>query len=526
MRINNHNSWFTFWLLAQAIFTCGSNTTSGDEGGDDDDDNAMNYTTSIYYSEWTYHRLHSPSDILLSHVTTIYYAFAKMDTFNLDLKFENETLATGEKIPFTAEKYKISSEDKCELKEIDTIPVKQLTEDESHNSTGLLGQLSQMKKLNPKLKVLLSIGGSDSNKDFTKLTKTKSHTKKFVTNAISFLKKYEFDGIDIDWEYPNSQEAKGKLNNLVTEFDNQFSDSDNLDSEGNKYHLTIAVPSSKSQLAYYDFASMQSKITQFNLMGYDQKGVWSKYSGYQSNLYEDPKDPESSDSVNGTVHYLLSKSVPANKIVLGMPAYGRSFNTSKLYSKFKGCASIDGIQQDEEECIVNYRYLPPKGYKEYYDEVRVAAYAISSVDDHNGQGKEHKTDHDDSAGGEGNVEPGVLVYDNEMSARAKAQYVRKMGLGGGMWWDSDGDAGSCKRSLLMHFVDELGGVKKLGVVSDKGNDNNDNDDDDGDDDDDDDSGNGSSSNSSKSGACAVVKKPALVVIFGNVMFALLLSLIE
>ncbi|GMG32016.1 unnamed protein product [Ambrosiozyma monospora] len=474
--------------------------------------------------------MHSPSDILLSHVTTIYYAFAKMDTFNLDLKFENETLATGEKIPFTAEKYKISSEDKCELKEVNNIPVKELTEDERHNSTGLLGQLSQMKKLNTNLKVMLSIGGSDSNKDFTKLTKTKSHTKKFVTNSISFLKKYKFDGIDIDWEYPDGQEAKGRLNGLVNEFDNQLSRSENKDSQGNKYHLTIAVPSSKSQLAYYDFSLLNSKITQFNLMGYDQKGVWSKYSGYQSNLYEDPKDPESSDSVNGTVHYLLSKSVPANKIVLGMPAYGRSFNTSKLYSRFKGCASIDGIKQNKEECIVNYRYLPPKGYKEYYDEVRVAAYAISSGDeDHEGQGKEQKTDND--AGG-GNIEPGVIVYDNEKSARSKAKYVRMMGLGGGMWWDSDGDTGSCKRSLLMHFVDELGGVKRLGGVTDEGVDNNDSgsddydDDDDDDDDDNDDDDNETAKNKSKSGACASLKKPVLVVIFGNVVFTLLLSLIE
>ncbi|GME93287.1 unnamed protein product [Ambrosiozyma monospora] len=415
-------------------------------------------------------------------------------------------LATGGNIPFTAEKYKNSTEGKCELKENDTTPTKQFADDEGHNSTGLTGQLTQMKKLNPKLKVMLSIGGSDSNKDFTKLTKTKPNTKKFVTNALSFMKKYGFDGIDIDWEYPNDQESKDKLTSLVNEFDTQLSIKNSL-SEGSKYLLSIAVPSSQSQLANFDLASIHSKIAKFNLMGYDQKGSWSSSSGYQSNLFQDSNDPDGGDSVNGTVHYMLGESVPANKIVLGMPAYGHSFNTNKLYSQFHGCASIDGVQQDNESCTINYKDLPPKGYKDYYDEDRGSAYAISpDADEKIGQAKEEKRDDiNNGNGGEvGKTGTGVIVYDNEKSARAKAQYVKKMGLGGGMWWDSEGDSANCNRSLLMQFVDELGGVEKLGDVTVK----------DGDD--------KTNNNNSKSGACGAFKTHALVVIFGNVLLAVLL----
>ncbi|GMF00748.1 unnamed protein product [Ambrosiozyma monospora] len=246
--------------------------------------------------------MHSPSDILFSHVTIIYYAFAKLDTSNLDLMFANEMLATDEDIPFTAEKYKNSTFDKCDLKENNDIPVKQFSDDGGHNSSGLLGQLTQMKKLNPKLKVMLSIGGADSNKDFIQLTKSKSDTTKFVGNAISFIKKYGFDDIDIDWEYPNDQESKDKLTSLVNEFDTQLSIKSSL-SVGYKFLLTIAVPSSQYQLANFDLASIHSKIAQFNVMGYDQKGSWSSSSGYQSNLFEDMNDPDSGDSVNGTFQH-------------------------------------------------------------------------------------------------------------------------------------------------------------------------------------------------------------------------------
>ncbi|GME98897.1 unnamed protein product [Ambrosiozyma monospora] len=84
-----------------------------------------------------------------------------------------------------------------------------------------------------------------------------------------------------------------------------------------------------------------------------------------------------------------------------------------------------------------------------------------------------------------------------------------------MWWDSEGDSSDCKRSLVMQFVDELGGVKNLGVATDKGDKGGT---------DDGNEGNKTNNNNTKSGACAAVKKPTHVLIFSNVMLAVLLSL--
>ena len=58
-----------------------------------------------------------------------------------------------------------------------------------------------------------------------------------------------------------------------------------------------------------------------------------------------------------------------------------------------------------------------------------------------------------------------MTYDNDQSAKIKGNFVKSKGLGGGMWWDSSGDKlaspAPATESLVVNFVDQLGGVRQL-----------------------------------------------------------------
>ena len=63
-----------------------------------------------------------------------------------------------------------------------------------------------LKKQNPKLKVMLAIGGwNEGGKKYSAMAKSQSSRAKFVESVVAFLEKHEFDGFDLDWEYPGAQ---------------------------------------------------------------------------------------------------------------------------------------------------------------------------------------------------------------------------------------------------------------------------------------------------------------------------------
>lgn len=62
-----------------------------------------------------------------------------------------------------------------------------------------------MKRRNPRLKILLSIGGSKSTSDtlWTNLVSSPAKIGAFIGSASYFMRSYNFDGINIDWHYPS-----------------------------------------------------------------------------------------------------------------------------------------------------------------------------------------------------------------------------------------------------------------------------------------------------------------------------------
>ncbi|ODV83259.1 glycoside hydrolase family 18 protein, partial [[Candida] arabinofermentans NRRL YB-2248] len=367
----------------------------------------------VYYSEWSYQLDKFPSDIPLSHVTHIYFAFMKIGSNSI--QWNDDHLDRLQSLPL-----RIS-------------PTTAL--DDNIQSLGLSGQLAQMKYLKKGLKVLMSVGGANTNSVFESITKSKKSVDKFVLTSVNWMSFYDFDGIDLDWEFPDSKYTS-KLNYLVKSLKNRMAQ---LEKESgyskDTFQLTMAIPLDIETLKNYDFTILSEYVSYFNVMGYDMSGPWSELTGYHSNLFA--TEPQGL-SIDRSIKY-LSEIIKPNKLVLGMPNYGRTFNNNKLNVPFSECGDVPGVDQDDDECIVRYDQLPPENFTVVYDSSVVGAYAYNEELD------------------------SLVSYDTPECAVEKAKYVKTMGLGGGMWWDSAGDPfySDANSSLLFNFVQELGGIESL-----------------------------------------------------------------
>ncbi|KAG7898422.1 hypothetical protein KL907_005322 [Ogataea polymorpha] len=393
------------------------------------------FVTALYYTEWSFYNKHYPVDIPLSHITNIYYAFAKIDSKSEGTYWGDEKVALEEIIPLVHEDSNSSFGVRYDML-CSKDHAKTSSEAEPMvNSTGLIGQLLQMKQLKKGLKVSLAIGGENTNHVFEGATSSQRKTERFCQNLVDTMRKHGFDGIDIDWEFPDLR-SSSNLNKLIKALKETLSVAEKENGMlPNTYLLSLALPLDVSSLKNYEFETLRNYVTYFNLMGYDSTGPWSDRADYHSNLYS--PETYSASSVNNTVQYLLDK-IDKKQLILGMPSYGRSFKGMGVGLPFKGCANIADIQQEQNQCIVNYHNLPPQDYIEVHNFTAGSSYA------YNTKGL------------------GIVFYDNPQAARQKANYVKELGLAGGFWWDSYGDDFRAKnRSLLYNFVDELGGLYML-----------------------------------------------------------------
>lgn len=161
---------------------------------------------------------------------------------------------------------------------------------------------------------------------------------------------------------------------------------------------------------------MDPFIDFWNLMAYDFAGNWSSVTGHAANLYLGASNSTTSStpfSANEGVNYYLSQKIPASKIVLGMPLYGRAFSgTTGIGKKYKELAKG---QKPDQPGYWDYKHLPRPGAKKFYDDDLGAAWTYD------------------------NATATMVTYDSQEVAVKKAEYICGAMLGGAMWWSADGD---------------------------------------------------------------------------------------
>ncbi|XP_036354511.1 chitotriosidase-1-like [Octopus sinensis] len=149
-------------------------------------------------------------------------------------------------------------------------------------------RITSLKRLNPRLKILLSVGGWNTLlNEFTIVSRSDSNAKTFAKNTKDFLKKYNFDGFDIDWEFPHNQ--KQAYSRLLKTMSTEFQ-------KGSKrYLLTAAVSAGVSTIQVsYEIKEISRLniyiltiryLDYINLMTYDFYGQFSNTVGHHTGLY-------------------------------------------------------------------------------------------------------------------------------------------------------------------------------------------------------------------------------------------------
>jgi chitinase len=287
-----------------------------------------------------------------------------------------------------------------------------------------LAQLTALRKENPSLAVLVSVGGWLGSGNFSDVALNAQSRSVFIDSAIEILKNYDLDGIDVDWEYPG---LVGAGNRFRREDKQNFTLllkglRERLTQQSQAIHrrlyLTIAAGASDEYIANTEMARVAQYVDTVNLMTYDYYEPGSDpTTGNHAPLFTDPADPQK-ESADNTLKAFETVGVPADKIVLGVPFYGHIWGqvpnvNHGLFQPGKAIPNSDASYNAITTTMLGH------GYTRYWDAASKVPYLF-------------------------NDEKRIFVsYEDPESLNAKCGYVRMHNLAGIMFWqyfnDSNGE---------------------------------------------------------------------------------------
>ncbi|XP_043255023.1 chitinase-3-like protein 1 [Colletes gigas] len=288
------------------------------------------------------------------------------------------------------------------------------------------GKFTALRHLSPGTKAMVAIGGwNEGSLKYSQVASDPATRARFVQNVVKFLKKYDFDGFDVDWEYPNQRGGhpydKKNFVALLKDLREEF------DKYG--YILGVAVAAAEGSASQsYIISEVSKHADLINLMAYDFNGSWNKSTGINAPLYASASESPGLLKLNidAAVRYWLSEGAPPEKLILGVPSYGRSFTLANANDNGIGALAtgpgIAGPYTREQGSL---------GYNEICANLREGGWTVV-----------RESDQRVPYAFKGNQWVG---YDDVTSVLEKAKYINSMGLGGAMMWsvETDDFRGTC-----------------------------------------------------------------------------------
>ncbi|KNG45018.1 glycoside hydrolase family 18 protein [Stemphylium lycopersici] len=259
-----------------------------------------------YYEGWNFQRPcgnMEPEDIPLGHWTHINFAFALINpkTFHIE-----------DMDPDTGSRY---------------------------------GRVAALKERQPNLKIWIAVGGWAMNDPgpyrtaFSDMAASEANQDNFFDSLLTFMRRYNLDGVDLDWEYPVAEDRGG----IPEDFENYVNLlrrlRERLNSSGRGYGISLTLPASYWYLRGFNLQGMEPYLDWFNMMTYDIHGVWDASI--------DSLGPIAQAHTNLTeikmgLELLWRNNINPERVVLGLGFYGRSFTMKDPGCMTAGCEFSDG----------------------------------------------------------------------------------------------------------------------------------------------------------------------------------------
>ncbi|WP_248294485.1 glycoside hydrolase family 18 protein [Actinoplanes sp. TBRC 11911] len=299
---------------------------------------------------------------------------------------------------------------------------------------GNFGQLRKLKKKYPQLKVVWSFGGWNDSGGFTTAAKDPAAFADSCRQLLDDSRwKGVFDGVDVDWEYPNAcgltcdKSGPDGLAKVLTALRSAL---------GKQAVVTAAVPADVEKLKASDYQAAAAQADWLGAMTYDYFGTGGDgdangadaqdehHTALQSPLSGYSGIPRANATTTATIDQLLSMGVPPAKILLGVPFYGRGW--TGVSSAAPGGTASGPAKGKYETGLEDYAILadrcPPTG----------------------------------DAGGTayGHCGSEWWSYDTPDTIKAKMSFAASKSLGGAFAWELSGD--TAKGDLLNAVVTGMG----------------------------------------------------------------------
>ncbi|WP_041258355.1 glycoside hydrolase family 18 protein [Fibrella aestuarina] len=275
-------------------------------------------------------------------------------------------------------------------------------------------RLTALKRRNPDLNILISIGGWAWSENFSDAVLSDTSRRAFAASAAAIVGDYGLDGIDIDWEYPG---MKGEDNVFRPEDNANFTllfkalrgQLDSLGRQtGKRYLITTALPGFPAIFTHTNMAEAQQYLDYINVMSYDFF-TGGPQAGHHTNLFPSGKvdDEQSGDRA---VTLYRQAGVPASKLVLGVAFYGRAWQLQTA-NPDAFPRTITKVERGGGYTFIKDSLLTNPAYERRWDRRAKAPYLYNASLQR------------------------FVSYDDEQSVKAKCRYVAKNDLAGVMFWE-------------------------------------------------------------------------------------------
>ncbi|RFN52992.1 glycoside hydrolase family 18 protein [Fusarium flagelliforme] len=261
-----------------------------------------------YYEAWNYKKKcigMSMEDIPVNSLTHIYYSFAYITPDTYDI------------VPMDDAK-------------------------DGKLSTDTFTEFAGLKRKNPSLKAIVALGGWTFNDNhtiyqpvFSDLVSNQAKRLRFIGKLETFMERYGFDGVDIDWEYPGAGDRGGHEDdgeNLTKLFKSMRSSFD-FNFSGSHKEISFTAPTSYWYLQHFDLKASAKAVDYVNVMSYDLHGVWDAKNPIGSKVLSHSNITE----IELALDLLWRNEVDPSKVNMGLGFYGRSFQLADPSCHKPGC---------------------------------------------------------------------------------------------------------------------------------------------------------------------------------------------